>query len=111
LLIGVSIFGCRKEEKPASVLNREQLAGLMVQLYLAEAKLNGYSISKDSAAKLFIPFEEKLLKQYGLTSAQLHQTYQYYFDHPEELEKVYEVVIDSLSLRERLETTRQPVTN
>jgi len=68
---------------------------------MAEAKLNNYSIPYDSANKLFIPFEESVLKKYGVSDSTLYKTYQYYFDHPKEMEKIYEIVIDSLSLRER----------
>jgi hypothetical protein len=102
---------CRKPEKPAHILSKEQLSSLMVQMYLAESKLNGYNIPRDSAIKLFLPFEEALLRKYNISDSQLHQTYQYYFDHPEELELVYDAVIDSLSLRERLETSRPTPSN
>ena len=83
------------------ILAQDQLTKIMIEFYMAEAKLNNYSIPYDSANKLFIPFEESVLKKYGVSDSTLYKTYQYYFDHPKEMEKIYEIVIDSLSLRER----------
>jgi Domain of unknown function (DUF4296) len=95
---------CRTEKPPKDILASEQLTQIMIEFYLAEAKLGNYSLAQDSARKLFMPFEEATLKKYGVADSTLKKTYQYYFDHPTELEKIYEIVIDSLSLRERKAT-------
>jgi len=97
-----SIFpGCSKSDQPEGILPKEQLIKIMIDCYTAEARLNNFSIPRDSATKLFVPYEASLLKKYGVSDAELMKTYQYYFDHPTELEKIYEVVIDSLNLQER----------
>lgn len=95
---------CRTEKPPIDILATEQLTQIMIEFYLAEAKLSNYSLAQDSAKKLFMPFEEATLKKYGVADSTLKKTYQYYFDRPTELEKIYEIVIDSLSLRERKAT-------
>ena len=97
----VLLWNCHTEKYPDNILTQEQFSSLLVELYLAEAKLNGLAISRDSASKLFIPYEDSLMKKSGVPDSVLRNTYQYYFDHPQELEKVYEIVIDSLSLREK----------
>jgi hypothetical protein len=97
----VLLWNCQTEKYPDNILTQEQFSSLLVELYLAEAKLNGLAISRDSASKLFIPYEDSLMKKSGVPDSVLRNTYQYYFDHPQELEKVYEIVIDSLSLREK----------
>jgi Domain of unknown function (DUF4296) len=101
LAAGLLSFSCSKERPPKDILAQDQLTKIMIEFYLAEAKLTNYSIPYDSANKLFIPFEESVLKKYGVSDSTLYKTYQYYFDHPKEMEKIYEIVIDSLSLRER----------
>jgi nitrogen fixation-related uncharacterized protein len=95
------LWSCKTEKYPDNILTQQQFSSLLVELYLAEAKLNGLSIPRDSASKLFIPYEDSLMKKSGVPDSVLRNTYQYYFDHPQELEKVYEIVIDSLSLREK----------
>jgi hypothetical protein len=97
-------FGCDKEQPPKDIIPQEQLTKIMIDLYLGEAKLSNYSLPYDSANKLFIPYEESVLKKYGVSDSTLYKTYQYYFDHPTKLEELYGIVIDSLSLLERKST-------
>ena len=99
--VGILCLSCQKEKTPADILPPEQLTNIMIDFYLGEARLMQYSLKLDSAKKLFIPFEDSVLKKYGVTDTLLQKTYQYYFDHPTELEKIYEAVVDSLSLQER----------
>ena len=101
LAAGLLFFSCGKELPPKDILSQDQLTKIMIDFYLGEAKLSNYSLPYDSASRLFIPYEESVLKKYGATDSTLLKTYQYYFDHPKELEKIYEIVIDSLNLRER----------
>jgi Domain of unknown function (DUF4296) len=104
---GLLSVSCGEEESPKDILPQDQLTSIMIEFYLAEARLTNTSVPFDSASKLFLPFEESTLKKYGVPDSTLYRTYQYYFDHPTELEKLYEVVIDSLSLRERKAATGQ----
>lgn len=112
LLFSVMILtGCKKDERPANVLSKEQLASIMMEMYMAESRLNGLSMPKDSAAKLFMPFEDSVLMRAGVSDSVMRKTYQYYFDHPDELDKVYDIMIDSLNLREQKEATRTKAIN
>lgn len=112
LLFSVMILtGCKKDERPANVLSKEQLASIMMEMYMAESRLNGLSMPKDSAAKLFMPFEDSVLMRAGVSDSIMRKTYQYYFDHPDELDKVYDIMIDSLNLREQKEATRTKAIN
>lgn len=109
VVAGLIFSACQKEKKPEGVLSPEELSKLMVELYLAEARIGGQNMAKDTAMKYFIPFEEKLKGRYGVSDSIIRITYQYYISHPEELEKIYDSVIDTLSLREQKERTRPNV--
>lgn len=92
---------CEKENKPQGVLTKEELVEFLVEMYVAEARMTGISIVTDSSKKLFRPFEEALLEKKGISDSVMNITYRYYVNHPVELEEVYDVVIDTLSLREQ----------
>jgi len=85
------------------------MAAVIVDIYLAEARLNGSLMVRDSARQVFKPYEDKLLAQKGVNDSTLKKSYEYYLDHSSELEKIYDSVIDTLALREqrvkRLPTT------
>ncbi len=96
----LSLYSCKKEGRPEGVLGKEELANLMVEFYIAEGRLYTMGIQRDSAMKLFLPFEQSVMKKKKISDETLSKTYRYYLEHPVEFEKVYDAVIDTLSLRE-----------
>ena len=109
VVIGLIFNACQKDKRPEGVLSPEELSKLMVEMYLAEERISGKNMVKDSAMKYFVPFEEKLKAKHGVSDSIMRMTYQYYISHSEELEKIYDSVIDTLSLREQKERTKPTV--
>jgi len=111
VIVGLVFNACQKDKRPEGVLSPEELSKLMVEMYLAEARISGKNMVKDSAMKYFVPFEEKLKVKHGVSDSTMRITYQYYISHSEELEKIYDSVIDTLSLREQKERTKPTFLN
>lgn len=111
VVLGLIFNACQKDKRPEGVLSPEELSKLMVDMYLAEARIGGTNMVKDSAMKYFVPFEEKLKAKHGVSDSTMRITYQYYISHAEVLEKIYDSVIDTLSLREQKERTKSTVQN
>ncbi|MFM8740099.1 MAG: DUF4296 domain-containing protein [Cytophagales bacterium] len=102
LLVLVFMAACGgREEKSAAVLTKEKLTALIIEMYLAEAKMDATSLPRDSTIKFFVPREKKILEKLGIPDSTLKITYDYYLQHPKEFEEVYDAVIDSLNLREQ----------
>lgn len=103
LSLGIGLWSCgeKEDEEKRGILSQEQLSSLLIQIYLGEAVADNLPYMKDSAMKYFAPFERKLLKSKNISDSVLRKTYEYYIAHPRELEKVYDVVIDSLALKEQ----------
>ncbi len=102
LIISVfSLYSCKSDKQPEGVLSQAAFSNLLVEFYVTEARLNTTPIVRDSAMKLFLPFERSFLEKNKISDEVLKKTYRYYLDHPAEFEKVYDVVIDTLSLREQ----------
>jgi hypothetical protein len=99
----VSAFGCAspKKEMPKGALSQAELTSFLIEMYVAEAHLDAITMPKDSAIKLLIPHEEKLKAKFAISDSTLKITYQYYLENPQELETVYDALIDSLSLKEQ----------
>ena len=103
-LLIVSVFllhSCKSDKRPEGVLTQEAFSNLLVSFYVSEARLNTSPITRDSAMKLFLPFERSFLEKNKVSDEVLRQTYRYYLEHPAEFEKVFDRVIDTLSLREQ----------
>ena len=101
LLLTLSLSCNEKKDEAKGILTKTELATFLIDVYLAEARIDNIPIAKDSAIKLFLPYEEKLMKKYNLSDSSLKKTYQFYIDHPKEMEAIYDAVIDTLSLREQ----------
>ncbi|MCW5912774.1 MAG: DUF4296 domain-containing protein [Cyclobacteriaceae bacterium] len=97
---------CNRESRPPGVLSPAEFSKVLVEVYLAEARMSNSAFQRDSAIKLFVPFEEKLFRKFELPDSVVQKTYQYYLDNPEQLEKIYDSVIDTLSLREQKMRTK-----
>jgi hypothetical protein len=106
LIILVLTSGCQQEKTPPGVLSKEEYAEYLVNIYVAEAKLNTYAITPDSAMKLFQPYERSLQQKFGKPDSVIQKTYQWYLAHPQEWELVYTAVIDTLNLLEQKANTR-----
>lgn len=101
VLAVASLTACKKETRPAGILSPEEFSKVLVEVYLAEARMNSTALQRDSAVKLFAAYETKMLQQFDLPDSVVRKTQQYYVDHPEQLEKIYDSVIDTLSLRQQ----------
>lgn len=104
IITALLLLGCGNEEKPEGLLNQDEMVSLMVDVYLAEARISTTGISRDSASKLFEPYESALLAKRGITDSILQANYAYYLQEPDELEKILDAVIDTLNLREQRST-------
>lgn len=101
VLFVLLVFGCGSQEKPKGLLNHDEMVSLMVDIYLVEARISTTGIPRDSASKLFEPYESTLIAKRGITDSVLQANYAYYLQKPDELEKILDAVIDTLNLREQ----------
>jgi len=107
LLLIIGFASCQSSEQSRKIMEKEKFVSLLVDVYIAEARLSTFPIEKDSAIKLFIPLEDQLLEKYNVSDSLLKNTYRYYIDHPDEFDKIYDIVVDTLNLRhQKLEAVR-----
>ena len=99
LLLAVAPMGCRNEKSEQPPLSRDEMVSIMMDIYLAEARLSVLPINRDSAYRLFVPYQDSLLARRAMSDSTLRKAYSYYIQHPAELEAIYDAMIDSLSLR------------
>jgi hypothetical protein len=110
LIFAISTFvGCsKKDKKPADVLDKQQLSSVMIDIYLAEAKLSSFPIARDSSLKLFLPREAAILSKRNIPDSVLKKTYAYYLGHPDDFNEVYDIIIDSLTVMEKRKAASVP---
>ncbi|MGI4738269.1 MAG: DUF4296 domain-containing protein [Janthinobacterium lividum] len=107
--------GCGRPEQvpmPATLLPKEKMTSLLVQLHLLEARVETSHLPPDSARALFISQQRDLMRRNGVsqTDSVFERSYRYYATNAKDLDEIYAAVIDSLTRREKkMGVTPMPV--
>ena len=96
------VIGCSSDQASIKVMSEPQMVDFLIDLHLAEGGIQDLRLKKDSAAVVFAAQEKLLFKRHDITDSVFIKSYNYYLEHPGQLEKIYSAVIDSLSLRQVL---------
>ena len=95
-------------EPPSQLLSQQEMVSFLIDLHLAEAKMNYIEIGKnDSLEIVFRNYEKYLMNQHGFTDSVYLQSYEYYLDHMELLDEIYSDVVDSLSVMNSREKAKE----
>ena len=105
----ILLLSCTKETKvPDDVLPKSKMVPLLIDIYIGESRVNNMRLSRDSSMAIFGVYEGELFKQHEVTDSVYRRSMSYYYSHPDQLEDIYAVVLDSLNLREqRLKEKRE----
>ena len=96
------LLACTKQSRiPDDVLSKEEMVKLLLDIYMAESKVNNLKLTRDSSLAIFKVYEHKLLDKYSISDSVYRRTVTYYYSHPTHLEEIYGHVLDSLQLREQ----------
>ena len=99
LLFSLSTSCAKQDKKPENIWDNDRFAAVLTEVQLAEAIVRlGYHKSKDSLVPNDSIYEVAFRKM-NTTRTDFDSNYNYYLNHPEEMEKIYEQIITNLSER------------
>ncbi len=101
LLLSCLSCGPSKPEKPENVLTEQEMVELLQEIYLTESKISKLSLPFDSSKGLYNLVEDELFRRHDITDSVYEQSMNWYYDHPEELMRVYEKLVDTLMVIEK----------
>lgn len=107
------IVSCtQKDDIPKGVLPPEKMANILAQIYEAEHKATNIGLKYDSSKIVMRHYELKIFEENNTSDSIYKESFSYYLENPQKLELVYDIVIDSMSLREQvLDANRQKLNN
>lgn len=103
LLIAVLALSCAGDRIPDGILTKQQMINFLIDVHLKEAKINTLGVSSDSAKILFSIYQKDLYEKHGFNDSVYQVSHIYYLENPKKMTDIYAAVVDSLSLRERLQ--------
>lgn len=101
VFVFIFLIACTEKQPetiPADVLSQEKMTAVLVDVHLVEATMN---LNVMSPGNIVIPDNYPLsidvLKKHQITKKQYFDSFIYYTQHPDVLNKIYEEVINDLS--------------
>lgn len=77
------------------------MVDIMEDLYIAEEKVNYLALSRDSAVEVAAFMEKEVFEEAAINDSLFRKSFDYYMEHPREMELIYTALVDSLQLREQ----------
>ena len=113
ILFCLSLLACsqQEEQKPAHLLPRAKMVQILADVHTAEATVEHQVIYPDTALMTFNYLQRQILEKHHVKEQDFRDTYTYYLNHLKEMDKLYEIIIDTLSVREskaRLKNGQEP---
>ncbi len=103
VLIPVFLFSCTHQEtsvKRRDIIPEKDFILILEDIHLADAIISSPSLLSKYPGIDSISNYKDIMKSHGYTLDDMNKTLLYYSGKPEQLEEIYEVVIDNLSLLE-----------
>ena len=91
------IISC-DNEKEVNVIEKGKMAKILIEMHLSEEMIGVLKFDKDTLSALFSEKEKQVFQKHSVTEKEYRESYSYYFFNPQQLEDVYEELIDSLLL-------------
>ena len=99
---------CNSEDaEKEGVIPPVEMADIISDIYLAEYKSSHLGLHQDSMEVLFRHYELQTYDEHGVNDSIYKASFAYYIDHPRQLEKIYDMIIDSLSLNQQIRNKKQ----
>ncbi|MCC9136911.1 DUF4296 domain-containing protein [Pontibacter silvestris] len=85
---------------PENMVPREKMVQILADVHTREAQIERAVVYPDTALMIFNREEKQILAKYDVSEQQFKESYSYYLDHAEAMDKLYETIVDTLGVRE-----------
>jgi hypothetical protein len=95
----------RSEKPPPGIMSKEKMVEFLIDLQLTDSKINSLRIPDDTVWKFYDQVREGIYRKHNIDDSTFLKSMSYYIYTVKQMEEIYNAVVDSLSLRERLHKT------
>ena len=97
----ICLTACIKEEKaPAGTIPQDSMARIITDILISESKVASQNYPVDSSYFYYEVYKRRTYKKYNISTERFQKSMEYYMRNTKEYDKIMEVVIDSLGLKE-----------
>jgi len=96
----IALVAC-KEERPEGILDKGTMTNIIIDVYIGEGKVSALNVQRDSSLIVFDAYEKLIYSKYAVEKETYKNSLSYYYNNPEQLDEIYEAVMDSLNVKEQ----------
>ncbi|MEM0998248.1 MAG: DUF4296 domain-containing protein [Bacteroidota bacterium] len=90
--------GCESDKRPADLLTEEQMVPILKDMQIAYAGVDNTVRNPASRPLRYEEMNKLVLEKHGMGKEQFFSSYQWYEQHPELMDTIYQQVITQLSI-------------
>jgi hypothetical protein len=102
LYICFFILSCGKVQTPPGILEESEMVEILIDIHMAEGLVSTFPIHYDSSAKLYPFLERRVFEKHNIPDSVFEKSLEYYMKDVRVMDRIYDRVIDSLSVREKV---------
>ena len=111
LLLSFMFCSCkeRKVEVPPGILSKDKMIDVLVDVHLAEAAPMNHGITTKELNGIMVGKYDDVMKKHTITFEQFKKSFDYYLQHPDQLDEIYQEVVNRLTALEGKSRVKRPV--
>lgn len=91
---------------PENLIPESKMVRILADIHLAEAQVESTVAYPDTALMAFAKLQKNIWKKHDVTEEQFRNTYHYYSTNIKEMDRLYEIITDTLIAREAIYATK-----
>lgn len=103
-VLTLTFLNACKRDKGENVISKSAMSEILVEQHVLESKVLLLKLRTDSMTKVYNTLEKEIFEKHGIDKEQYEKSYQYYMTKPEVMDKIYEIVVDSLNVLDQQAT-------
>ena len=102
-MVVLVLFSCKKnDDVPETIIGKEQMAKILVDIHLLEIRIDKLDMPKDSADVVYKSFEYDLLtNKHNVDTLTYLTSFKYYTNHLNHFNDVYDMVLKEMEIKQK----------
>ncbi len=97
-----TLLSCKEERVPENILSVDKMAAILVDVHLAEGKIQRLHLNGDTAKLTFGYYERKIFEKHQVDKEHYKKSFGYHLNDITTMDQIYSRVVDSLNVRRQV---------
>lgn len=99
----------KNERPPSGILSKDKMIEVLVDVHIIEALPQSHGLNMNQVNRIMAGKYDTVMKKHNTTNDQFDASYQYYIEHPKDLDEIYQEVVSRLTAMEGKLRANRPV--